>query len=100
MKAVCKPRVFLQLLDCSAAQAVTFETTTSHHKGTSPTMGDARPVYMTVDQFDSRSSFILFYLEDAFRPGFPTLCIINNSMLFRVPNLDYVLYMFLRKLHF
>ena len=48
MKAVCKPRVFLQLLDCSAAQAVTFETTTRHDKGTPPTTGDARPVYTTV----------------------------------------------------
>ena len=49
MKAVCKPRLFLQLLDCSAAQAVTFETTTRHDKGTSPTTEDARPVYTTVD---------------------------------------------------
>ena len=48
MKAVCKPRVFLQLLDRSAAQAVTFETTTRHDKGTSLTTGDARPVYSTV----------------------------------------------------
>ena len=48
MKAVCKPRVFPQLLDCSAAQAVTFETTTRHDKGTSPNTGDARPVYTTV----------------------------------------------------
>ena len=48
MKAVCKPRVFLQLLDCSAAQAVIFETTTRHDKGTSPTTGDASPVYTTV----------------------------------------------------
>ena len=49
VKAACKPRVFHQLLDCSAAQAVTFETTTRHDKGTSPTTGDARPVYTTVD---------------------------------------------------
>ena len=48
VKAVCKPRVFLQLLDCSAAQAVTSETTTRHDKGTSPTTGVARPVYATV----------------------------------------------------
>ena len=40
----CKPRVFLQLLDCSAVLAATYETTTRHVKGTSPTTGDARPV--------------------------------------------------------
>ena len=39
-----------QLLDCSAAQAATFETTTRHDKGTSPTTGDARPVYTTRDE--------------------------------------------------
>ena len=38
----------VSLLDCSAAQAVTFETTTRLDKGTSPTTGDARPVYTTV----------------------------------------------------
>ena len=53
MKAVCKPRVFLQLLDCSAAQAVIFETTTRHDKEVS------RPVYTTliakVWQLDART---------------------------------------------
>ena len=48
MKAVCKPREFLQLLYSSAAQAATFETTTRHDKGTSLTMGVASPVYTTV----------------------------------------------------
>ena len=36
------------ILDCSAIQAVTFETTTRLDKGTSPTTGVARPVYTTV----------------------------------------------------
>ena len=53
VKAVCKPRVFIQLLDYSAAQAVTFETTIRHDKGTSPTTGDARPVYAAVGHTDT-----------------------------------------------